>query len=113
MSYCPPRLSRRISDRGASEKFYAQRRQFSSRFRWCQIVKFYQKLLIGLTAAVILVPTRLHRWRFGFECPSRAFRHAPLDGYPNIRAYLQRIASRPAYQRAMVKAESGWTPKLD
>ncbi len=43
---------------------------------------------------------------------SRAFRHAPLDGYPNIRTYLQRIGSRPAYQRAMAKAEPGWTPKL-
>ena len=44
---------------------------------------------------------------------SRAFRDAPLDGYPNIRAYLQRIGSRPAYKRAMAKAEPGWTPKLD
>ena len=44
---------------------------------------------------------------------SRAFRDAPLDGFPNIKAYLQRIGARPAYQRAMAKAEPGWTPKLD
>jgi glutathione S-transferase len=44
---------------------------------------------------------------------SRAFRDAPLDGFPNLRAYLQRIGARPAYQRAMAKAEPGWTPKLD
>ena len=44
---------------------------------------------------------------------SRAFREAPIDGFPNLCAYLQRIGARPAYQRAMAKAEPGWTPKLD
>ena len=44
---------------------------------------------------------------------ARAFRDAPLDGFPNLKAYLQRIGQRPAYQRAMGKAEPGWTPKLD
>ena len=44
---------------------------------------------------------------------ARAFRDAPIDGYPNLRAYLQRIGQRPAYQRAMAKAEPGMTPKLD
>ena len=44
---------------------------------------------------------------------SRAFRDAPIDGFPNLCAYLQRIGARPAYQRAMAKAEPGWTPKLD
>jgi glutathione S-transferase len=44
---------------------------------------------------------------------ARAFRDAPIDAYPNLRAYLQRIGARPAYQRAMAKAEPGWTPKLD
>lgn len=44
---------------------------------------------------------------------SRAFRDAPLDGFPNIKAYLQRIGARPGYQRAMAKAEPGWSPKLD
>ena len=43
---------------------------------------------------------------------SRAYRDAPLDDYPNIRSYLQRIGSRPAYQGAMAKAEPGWAPKL-
>ena len=44
---------------------------------------------------------------------ARAFADVPLDAFPNIRAYLQRIGARPAYQRAMAKAEPGWTPKLD
>ena len=44
---------------------------------------------------------------------SRAFRDAPIEGFPNLRAYLQRIGARSAYQRAMAKAEAGWTPMLD
>ena len=44
---------------------------------------------------------------------ARTFVDVPLDGFPNIKAYLQRIGARPAYQRAMAKAEPGSTPKLD
>ena len=44
---------------------------------------------------------------------ARAFRDASIDRYPNLRAYLQRIGARPAYQRAMAKAEPGMPPKLD
>jgi glutathione S-transferase len=43
---------------------------------------------------------------------SRAFRGATLDGHPNLQAYLQRIGARPAYQRAMAKAEPGMAPML-
>ena len=43
---------------------------------------------------------------------SRAFRGATLDDYPNVKAYLQRIGARPAYQRAMAKAEPGMAPML-
>lgn len=43
----------------------------------------------------------------------RAFAAAPLDGVPNTRAYLRRIAGRPAYQRAMAKAEPGMAPMID
>jgi len=43
---------------------------------------------------------------------SRAFRGLSIDGYPNLQAYLQRIGARPAYQRAMAKAEPGRTPML-
>ncbi|MFL5295644.1 MAG: glutathione S-transferase family protein [Phenylobacterium sp.] len=43
---------------------------------------------------------------------SRAFRGTSLDGYPNVQAYLQRIGARPAYQRAMAKAEPGMAPML-
>ena len=44
---------------------------------------------------------------------SRAFGGADLAPFPNIRAYLQKIGARPAYQRAMAKAEPGMPPKLD
>ena len=43
---------------------------------------------------------------------SRAFRRTSIDGYPNLRAYLARIGARPAYRRAMAKAEPGMTPLL-
>ena len=43
---------------------------------------------------------------------SRAFRQTSIDGFPNLKAYLQRIGARPAYQRAMAKAEPGVTPML-
>ena len=42
----------------------------------------------------------------------RNFIGKALDPYPNLRAYLQRIGSREAYQRAMAKAEPGVTPNL-
>jgi glutathione S-transferase len=38
---------------------------------------------------------------------SRAFRQTSIENYPNLKAYLQRIGQRPAYQRAMAKAEPG------
>jgi glutathione S-transferase len=43
---------------------------------------------------------------------SRAFRGTSLDGHPNLKAYLQRIGARPAYQQAMAKAEPGMAPML-
>jgi glutathione S-transferase len=43
---------------------------------------------------------------------SRAFRGLSIDGYPNLKAYLARIGQRPAYQRAMAKAEPGRAPML-
>ncbi len=43
---------------------------------------------------------------------SRAFRGTKLEGFPNLTAYLKRIGERPAYQRAMAKAEPGMTPML-
>jgi glutathione S-transferase len=43
---------------------------------------------------------------------SRAFRGISIAPYPNLRAYLQRIGQRPAYQRAMAKAEPGMAPVL-
>jgi glutathione S-transferase len=44
---------------------------------------------------------------------SRAFRDQPIDDKPNLKAYLQRIGAREAYQRAMAKCEPGFPPKLD
>lgn len=43
---------------------------------------------------------------------TRATRGTTLDGFPNIQAYLARIGERPAYQRAMAKAEPGMAPLL-
>ncbi len=42
----------------------------------------------------------------------RGFRQTSIEGFPNLKAYLQRIGERPAYQRAMAKAEPGVDPKL-
>jgi glutathione S-transferase len=36
-----------------------------------------------------------------------------LSGYPYIRAYVERMAERPAYRRAMQKAEPGSAERLD
>jgi glutathione S-transferase len=43
---------------------------------------------------------------------SRAFRGATIDSYPNLKAYLRRIGERPAYRRAMAKAEPDMEPML-
>jgi len=42
----------------------------------------------------------------------RLFVPRDLAPYPNIRAYLQRIGARPAYQRAMAKADPDLPPQL-
>ncbi|MEZ5693288.1 MAG: glutathione S-transferase [Altererythrobacter sp.] len=50
----------------------------------------------------------------GFQLTtSRAMSGMGIDGMPNLQAYLKRIGGRPAYQRAMAKAEPGMPPKLD
>lgn len=43
---------------------------------------------------------------------SRAFRGTALADFPNLKAYLARIGARPAYLRAMAKAEPGMAPML-
>ena len=42
----------------------------------------------------------------------RSFGQFALDDYPAVRAYLQRIGQRPAYQAARAKAEPGVEPLL-
>ena len=42
----------------------------------------------------------------------RAFAPRDLTPFPHIRAYLARVAARPAYQRAMAKADPGYSPPL-
>lgn len=42
----------------------------------------------------------------------RLFNPVDLTPYPNMRAYLQRIGRRPAYQRAMAKGDPDLTPML-
>jgi glutathione S-transferase len=43
----------------------------------------------------------------------RAFAPRDLTPYPNIRAYLKRIGERPAFQRAMAKADPGFKVPLE
>ena len=43
----------------------------------------------------------------------RSFFPVDLAPYPAIRAYLRRVAARPAYQRAMAKGDPGMIPLLD
>jgi glutathione S-transferase len=43
---------------------------------------------------------------------SRMHNPRDLSDSPNIRAYLQRVGDRPAYQRAMAKAEPDMAPLL-
>lgn len=42
----------------------------------------------------------------------RVFSPRDITPYPNIRAYLQRIGERPAFQRAMKKADPDLPPQL-
>ena len=42
----------------------------------------------------------------------RVFVPRDLAAFPNLRGYLRRIGDRPAYQRAMSRAEPGFTPLL-
>ena len=42
----------------------------------------------------------------------RMFVPRDLEPFPNIRAYLQRIGARPAFQRAMAKADPDLPPML-
>jgi glutathione S-transferase len=42
----------------------------------------------------------------------RVFAPRDLAPYPNIRAYAQKISERPAYKRAMEKADPGFAPPL-
>lgn len=44
---------------------------------------------------------------------SRAFGGEAMDDLLQTKAYLRRIGERPAYRRAMAKAEPGLTPMLD
>lgn len=44
---------------------------------------------------------------------SRAFRGTSVDAFPNLKDYLRRIGERPAYRRAMEKAEPGMKPFLE
>lgn len=42
----------------------------------------------------------------------RLFLPVDLAAYPNIRTYLQRVGTRPAYRRAMAKGDPDLTPML-
>jgi glutathione S-transferase len=57
------------------------------------------------TAADILMGFPLTR--------ARAFSKREISDMPHLRAYLQRIGGRPAFQTAMAKAEPDMPPQLD
>jgi glutathione S-transferase len=42
----------------------------------------------------------------------RQFSRRDISGLPALRDYLQRIAARPAYRRAMAKGDPGMQPFL-
>lgn len=44
---------------------------------------------------------------------ARSFAVRDVSEFSNIRAYLRRIGERPAYRRAMAKADPHMTPKLE
>ncbi len=58
----------------------------------------------ALTAADIMIVFSLTTMRL--------FNRYDLSAWPNILAYLQRIGARPAYRRAMQKADPDLTPVL-
>jgi glutathione S-transferase len=43
---------------------------------------------------------------------ARTYRGGRIDDLPNTLSYLERIGQRPAYRRAMAKAEPGMAPML-
>jgi glutathione S-transferase len=43
----------------------------------------------------------------------RLFAPRDIAPYPHLRAYLQRVAARPAFQRALAKADPGLPAKID
>ena len=42
----------------------------------------------------------------------RRFAQRDISGLPNLQAYLERIGARPAYRRAMAKADPNVPPNL-
>jgi glutathione S-transferase len=43
----------------------------------------------------------------------RMFYPRDITPYRHLRAYLARVVERPAYQRALAKADPGMKPKID
>lgn len=58
-----------------------------------------------LTTADIMMVFQLTTLRLLFE--------NSIEDMPNLQVYLKRIGERPAYQKAMAKAEPGMPPKID
>jgi glutathione S-transferase len=83
-------------------------------------------LLVELDPLMAVVKNRLGEARYfaGETCTAadimsvsslttmRLFQPLDLGPYPNIRACLQRIGQRPAYQRAMAKGDPDRVPML-
>jgi glutathione S-transferase len=97
-----------VLSRGSGENLAAGFVQDRSRRGWAMIEeRLGQSPFFGgaeLTTADIMMVYCL--------TTARAFRGTSIDGFPNLKAYLQRIGERPAYQRAMAKADPAMTPML-
>ena len=87
----------------------------SARRALAQVIEYrhHHRLAFSLNGSAF--DSRVATTPFADDRQTRARLQMPaldLAPYPNIRAYLQRIGARPAYQRAMAKGDPDLVPLL-
>jgi len=97
----------RVDPTGESAVLRAAKARFNLVFSWVDRRLAEAPYLAGseVTAADIMTVFTLTTMRL--------FKPYDLSPWPNILSYLKRIGARPAYQRAMQKAEPDLKPLLD
>ncbi|HYQ41666.1 MAG TPA: glutathione S-transferase family protein [Polyangiaceae bacterium] len=97
----------RVDPTGESAVLRAAKARFNLVFSWVDRRLAEARYLAGseVTAADIMTVFTLTTMRL--------FKPYDLSPWPNILSYLKRIGARPAYQRAMQKAEPDLKPLLD